>query len=387
MQVDKDLPPLVLHVVHRFSTGGLENGVVNLINRMPPQRWRHAVVALTDVDPAFAQRVLRPDVQFFALHKPPGQAFWLYPRLWRLFRQLKPAVVHTRNLGTLEFQLPAWLAGVPARVHGEHGRDRDDLDGNNRVHQWLRRFYRPFVGHYIALGSELAAYLREKVGVSSSALTPICNGVDHERFHPSVARHPIPGCPFQAPELWLFGTVGRMQTVKAQTLLVQAFIALLQQHPALQAQVRLVIVGDGPLRAECEALLADAGFAHLAWLPGERSDVADVMRGLNCFVLPSLVEGISNTILEAMACGLPVLATQVGGTVDLVTPGVTGRLVQAGDVPALCNAMAAMAMNRSEAQAMGRAGRQSVEAQFSLPAMVSAYEGVYDRMLHSGVKE
>ena len=155
--------------------------------------------------------------------------------------------------------------------------------------------------------------MQHQVGVPPRRITEICNGVDTDRFHPAPGgRARIAGCPFTDPSLWLAGTVGRMQTVKAQTLLARAFIRALQLEPALRERLRLVMVGDGPLRAEAQALLDAAGVGHLAWLPGERSDVPDVMRGLDGFVLPSLAEGISNTILEAMASGLPVIATRGG---------------------------------------------------------------------------
>jgi len=272
-------------------------------------------------------------------------------------------------------------------VHGEHGRDAEDVHGTNRRHITLRRLYRPFVQQHIALGSELAGYLRDKVGVPAGRLSQICNGVDHERFAPAAPRRPIAGCPFTDPKLWLVGTVGRMQTVKAQPLLVQAFVQVLRETPALRDRLRLVLVGDGPLRAECEALLQGAGMAELAWLAGERSDVPDVMAGLDCFVLPSLVEGISNTILEAMSCGLPVLATEVGGNADLVERGVTGELVPAGDAAALAAGLARMALDPHRAAALGAAGRRAVEDRFSLPAMVSAYEAVYQRVLQAATKE
>jgi len=376
-----DAPALVVHVVHRFAVGGLENGIVNLINHMPAERWRHAVVAMTEVDASFARRIQRDDVRCVAMHKPPGQGLWLYPRLFRLFRELRPTVVHTRNLGTLEYQVPAWAAGVPGRVHGEHGRDAEDVLVTNRLHIALRRVYRPFVGHQIALGSELLGYLRNKVGVPPEGVTSICNGVDVSRFAPAAVRAPIAGCPFGGPGLWLAGTVGRMQTVKAQQLLAQAFVVVLQRHPELRSRLRLVLVGDGPLRAECEAVLVQGGARELAWFAGERSDVPEVMRGLDAFVLPSLVEGISNTILEAMSSGLPVLATDVGGNRDLVEPGVSGEIVPAGDVAALAAGLAACALDPARAAAMGRAGRLAVERRFSLQAMVGAYEGVYDKVL------
>jgi sugar transferase (PEP-CTERM/EpsH1 system associated) len=379
MAVDKR--PLIAHVVYRFAVGGLENGVVNLINHMPAERWRHAVIALTDVDPGFAARIRRPDVACLSLHKPPGHGIWQYPALWRLFRQLKPAIVHTRNLAALEAQVPAWAARVPGRVHGEHGRDVEDLHGTNPRHIAMRRAYRPFVQQTIALGQELFDYTRDKIHVSAERLHAIYNGVDISRFSRGDTRGTLPGCPFTDPGLWLVGTVGRMQTVKAQTLLARAFVSALQQQPALAQTLRLVMVGDGPLRAECQAILRDAGVEQLAWLPGERADVPDVMRALNCFVLPSLAEGISNTILEAMACGLPVLATRVGASAELVQHERSGLVVPAADVPALAAGLLQLARQPDVAAAMGQVGRQIVEQRFSLQAMVSAYEGVYRRVL------
>ncbi len=387
MTLRADTRPLIAHVVHRFAVGGLENGVVNLINRMPAERWRHAVVALTEVDVVFARRLQRDDVRCVSLHKPPGQLLWQMPKLLRLFRELRPAVVHTRNLATNEVQWAARLAGVAARVHSEHGRDIDDVHGTNRRHIWMRRACQPAVQHYIALSRDLADYLHRQVGVPERLLTQIYNGVDSELFAPGAARGAILGSPFDDTRLWLVGTVGRMQSVKAQTLLAQAFVAALQQRPALADRLRLVLVGDGPLRAECQAILRSAGIEQLAWLPGERADVPDVMRGLNCFALPSLVEGISNTILEAMACGLPVLATRVGGNADLVAHGVSGEIVPAGDVPALAAGLIRLAEDPDRAAALGRAGRLEVERCFSLPAMVAAYEAVYSRLLRRSALE
>ncbi len=375
-----DPRPLVVHLVYRFDVGGLENGVVNLINHMPAEAYRHAVVALTEVTD-FRRRVQRHDVQFIALRKPPGHGVWMIPRLVRLLKQLRPAIVHTRNLAALEAVLPAWLAGVPVRIHGEHGRDVSDLDGSNRAYQWTRRLYRPFVHHFIALSRDLEGYLLDKIGVPAQAVTRLCNGVDTERFRPAAAPLPIAGCPFTPDRHWLIGTVGRMQQVKDQTLLVRAFVLALQAQPGLRERVRLVLVGDGPLKAQCETILAEAGLADLAWLPGARQDVADVMRGLHCFVLPSLAEGISNTILEAMATGLPVVATEVGGNADLVREGITGRLVPAADAPAMADAIKRLATDTALAERMGRAGRIDAEERFSLRAMVANYQRVYDAQL------
>ena len=377
-----DARPLIAHVVFRFDTGGLENGIVNLINHMPPSAYRHAVVALTEVNPHFAQRIQRADVRFVSLHKPAGHGHQLYPRFWRCMRELRPALVHTRNLAALEMQVPAAFAGVAARVHGEHGRDVSDLDGSNKRHQWARRIYSPFVHHYVALSRDLASYLQNTVGIAPARITQLYNGVDLQSFFPRQTLSGVAeGCPFASPAHCVIGTVGRMVEVKNQTLLARAFIAALSQRPALRARLRLVMVGDGPLREQAQALLNEAGAAPLAWLPGERRDVPQIMRGLDCFVLPSLAEGISNTILEAMATGLPVVATDVGGNADLVRHGHSGMIVPSNNVQAMAASLLRLADDAQTGAIWGATARADALARFSMQAMVGQYQGLYDRLL------
>jgi sugar transferase (PEP-CTERM/EpsH1 system associated) len=375
----------VVHVVYRFDMGGLENGVVNLINNMPLDKYRHAIIALTEVTD-FKNRIKRKDVDFYSLHKPLGHAFWLYPQLFHLFRKLRPDIVHTRNLAALEVLVPAWAAGVSVRVHGEHGRDVGDLSGTNKKYQWMRRVYAPFVSHYLALSRDLSCYLIEKIKVPREKVSQVYNGVDSAFFLPmaETGHFFVPECPFTDTNVWIVGTVGRMQAVKDQLTLVHAFISALDAVPKLKTFMRLVLVGDGPLRMQCHQLLETAGLGQLAWLPGERNDVADIMRGLDCFVLPSLAEGISNTILEAMACGLPVIATDVGGNADLVLHGVTGHIVPARNVHAIAASLVELATSPELARQMGHAGRQRILDKFSLNAMVGTYQALYDRLLGIG---
>jgi len=380
MTVARDSRPLIAHVIYRFDVGGLENGVVNLINCMPAEAYRHAVIALTEIT-GFSQRVVQPGVELIALNKRPGQGLKLYPRLFRLFRQMRPTIVHTRNLAALEAVVPAWAAGVPVRLHGEHGRDVGDLDGSNRKYQWIRRIYHPFVTHHVAVSRDLEQYLTAKIGVHPRRVAQVYNGVDTQRFSPADGRRDvIDGCPFVDPDLWLLGHVGRMAPVKDQLTLARAFIRALQIDPS-QRRLRLVMVGDGPLRAQAESLLRSAGVGSLSWLPGERGDVPALLRGFDCFVLPSLGEGISNTILEAMATGLPVIATDVGGNAELVQPGETGALVPAADPEALARQILVYARNPNAARAAGRAGRARAERLFSLDAMVTRYKRLYDSHL------
>jgi sugar transferase (PEP-CTERM/EpsH1 system associated) len=258
----------------------------------------------------------------------------------------------------------------------------DDLDGTNVTNQRIRRFYKPFIHHYMALSRDLAEYLVQKVYVPQVEVTQAYNGVDTGRFFPAAGgQQPIPGCPFDPSKNFLIGTVGRMQTVKDQVMLVHAFIQAIVLAPRLRLHMRLVMVGEGPLRAQAQALLDEAGLSAMAWLPGERSDVASIMRGLHVFALPSLAEGISNTVLEAMASGLPVIATAVGGNADLVEQGHTGYIVPPGHPQAMALRMVALASHPDRAHRMGHAGRERVVAKFSMQAMVATYQAVYDEQM------
>ena len=371
--------PHIVHIVHRFDTGGMENGMVNLLNTLPPQRFRHSVIALTDYSD-FRKRIDAQPVDFYALNRAPGHGLGWMVRLWKLLRQLKPDLVHTRNLAALEAQFLVALIGVRATVHGEHGRDVFDLYGQNWKYNLLRRAAQPFVSNYIAVSKDLETWLRLSIHVPPRKLHQIYNGVDSTKFHPREGARPE----FAYPESIVFGAVGRMVEVKDYPTLTRAFIQLLQQQPERAARARLVIVGEGPARATCLKLLKSAGLAHLAWLPGERHDIAEIMQVFDVFVLPSKNEGISNTILEAMASGLPVIATAVGGNIELVEDGVNGTLIQPGDVANLAQALLSYLDTPARIAEQAGHARRYAEQRFGIPAMAEAYATVYDQTLGRG---
>ena len=369
----------IVHVVYSFSVGGLENVIVQLINHLPADKFEHVVLSLTTISD-FKQRIVRPNVRFIELHKASGHAVPLYPRIYRLLRDLQPDVVHTCNLAPLELMPLAWLARVPMRIHGEHGWDVHDPQGRNPRYQFLRKLYKPFVHHYVAVSKDIDSYLARAIGVPSRRRSIIANGVDTDIFFPAVHQvEPVSGCPFVPGLHWLIGTVGRLQTVKNQPLLAKAFVRLLQTQPELAERARLVVVGEGPLRTEVESVLNAAGLLHLAWLPGARGDVAAILRMLNVFVLPSQAEGTSCTLQEAMACGLPVVATAVGGSPELVQEDVTGHLVPANDEQAMMEALRACFTNPQRMREFGRTARATALAEFGLEAMVARYSALLQR--------
>lgn len=370
----------MVHIVHSFEMGGLQNGLLNLLDRLPAQRYRHAVVSLTGLS-GFERRLRRTDVSFYALQKSPGLGLGSHVQLWRLLRRLRPALVHTRNVAALEMQAVAMAAGVPVRVHGEHGWDVHDPGGRSARFRYWRRLMRPCVQHYIALSRQIADYLAGPVGIPRWRISQIHNGVDTTRFTPADDAQPAMRGPFDPAEHFLVGAVGRLEPIKDQLTLARAFVLALRQRPDLRTRLRLVLVGDGQLREPIERVLRDGQADQLCWMAGSRDDVPALIRGLDLFVLPSLAEGISNTLLEAMASGVPALATAVGGNGELVQAGLTGSLVPPADPLAMAGALIAYADDPPRGRREGQAGRARAETAFAMEAMTDAYRDLYDRLL------
>ncbi len=366
-----DRRPLVVHLVYALGVGGLETLLVDCINRMPD--YRHAVVCLTRYTD-FAERIARADVALHALGKPPGLGLGTHLDFWRLMRRLRPAVLHTYNLAALEYAFTAALAGVPVRIHAEHGRDAADPHGLNPRHNFLRRRLVPFVDRFIPVSEDLRRWLADVVRIPAAKTLFIKNGVDTDKFAPGGAAPA--DVPFGADDV-VIGTVARVQDVKNHRVLVEAFARLRAARPDLAPRLKLAIVGDGPLLPAVREQVVALGLQDGVWLPGARADVAALLHGFSVFALPSLAEGTPVSMLEAMACGLPVVASRVGGIPEVVDDGVQGLLVPAGDAGPLAAALERYAGDAALRAAHGAAARRRVEERFSLRAMVAAYGALY----------
>lgn len=375
-----DRPPIfIVHVIHHLVIGGMENGVVNLINRLPIERFKHAVVCIEDFSD-FRDRIRCPDVEVYALHRSKIGAMRLRWKLFRLLRRLRPGIVHSRNLSGLDALLPAWFAGI-ATLHSEHGFDVDNLDGRAKKPVLLRRLHGPLVDHYVTVSAHLRALQIEELGIPADRVTHIYNGVDTERFAPPPhRRHDLLPTELRGDELFVLGTVGRVRPIKDHATLLYAMAELLARRPEWRQRLRLALVGDGPLLAELRQLAHSLRIADLVWFAGARDDVSDLLQAMDLFVLPSLNEGISNTLLEAMATGLPVLATAVGGNVELIEAGIVGDTFIPGDVRRLAAVIENYVADPARSAAHGAAARQRVLQQFSLQAMVAAYQEVYQKL-------
>lgn len=367
----------VVHLVYRFTTGGLENVVAQLVNQLPADQFRHTILSVTDIDPVFAQRIDPGRAELIALNKPPGQPFRLYPKAWRVLRQLKPDVVHSCNLAALEFMPVAALAGVPLRVHAEHGMDTAELSGKGSRYLALRRFYRHFVHEQVAVSDALSEYLRTRVGVAPAHVHHIPNGVDTRAFRPRQPNDPLPPhYPFVPGRDWVMGTVGRQVDIKNPLLLVDAFIALARSGEPGTERLRLAMVGDGPLAADIRQRLQAADLLDRAWLPGVRGDVAHILRALDCFVLPSRSEATSCTLQEAMATGLPIVTTEVGGNAALLDQGRCGTLVPTDNAHALAEQIRQQ-QRLGPRNAQATAALDKARQQYALDAVLQRYSTLF----------
>lgn len=373
--------PLIAHIIYSLSTGGLENGLVNIINRCPVDRYRHVIICLTTAD-EFATRITAEGVQVIQLHKREGHDWRCYLKLRKLLRDLRPAIIHSRNLAALEAQ---WCSlGLGARrVHGEHGREINDLDGTNWKYLNFRRVMRLLIHQYIAVSKDLEAWLLSCVGAAHSRVSHIYNGVDFGRFQAGTVK-PLALLPAHwqgQNDIVIVGTVGRLTPVKDQQLILRAAAWVRESQPELAQKLRFMIVGDGPLLAQLQRLTDELDLTDVVWFPGDRNDVPELLATLDVFVLPSLAEGISNTILEAMASGLPVLATASGGNVELVEEGFNGALFPVGDYRALGEALLHGVNNPGQLKVLGNNAHRRVAEHFNWDKTVEAYLDVYDRLL------
>jgi len=377
-------PPLIAHIIYHLGIGGLENGLVNLINSIPGNRYRHAVICLAGYSD-FADRITREDVCIIDLEKRQGKDIGCYFRLFKLLRKLRPQIVHTRNFGTLDCQFVAAMTGVGYRIHSEHGWDIGDIHGTLKKTVLLRRMSRAVVHQYMTVSKHMADWLKNVIGIPAAKVTQIYNGIDTESFRPKCENEPAneSGEREQSDKL-VIGTVGRLDPIKDHLTLLRAFDSVVRRSPAGKRELQLVIVGAGEMQQELLRFVKNRQLESHVKFTGACDDVASLLRRFDVFVLPSLNEGISNTILEAMASGLPVIASSAGGNPEVVQQDVTGSLFEPGDVNSLVELMCAYRDDPDLRREHGVAGRVRAVEDFSMDAMVKEYLCLYDQGSENG---
>jgi len=367
-------PINIVHVVHALDVGGLENGLVNILNHLD-DRFAHTILCLSRSG-RMAERIKNRQVKIVEMHLPTDRFRFPVIRLAREFQRVGPDIVHTRGWATVDAIWAARVAGVPCVIHGEHGREAGDPTGRNCKRNIVRKCLSPLVSRFVTVSDDLKSWLIRTVGIPESKVTTIHNGVDTRRFSPDgrgAIRHSLG----LDDSVFTIGTVGRLDPVKDHSSLLQAFMPIARSA----RPVGLIIAGDGPMRGATEALSAELGLSNHVRFLGERHDIPEVLKACDVFTLTSIAEGISNTILEAMASALPVVATRVGGNPELVENGICGYLVGAQDVTALTVAYETYLKDPMLRDQHGRNARARAEQNFSLERMASQYAQLYQGLV------
>jgi sugar transferase (PEP-CTERM/EpsH1 system associated) len=361
-----------MHVVDALVLAGMEYGVIKVVNRLPGT-IQPMICCLRHQDDV-TRGVLDPRVEVRALEARTRRNYGLIGVLASLFRRERVDVVHSHNWQTYMYAvLGARLARVPVVVHGEHGHDEEAAPARRL---WVKRRLAPLVNRFVAVSGNLARELEDSWGIARDRIATIPNGVDLPAFDEDVDRAGIRRELGLEPDAEVVTHVGGMRPVKDHTTLIRAFA---RAHAA-RPRARLLIVGGDPASPrglELEALARELGVGGAVRFAGVRRDVPRLLLASDVYVNSSLYEGMSNTILEAMAARRPAVATAVGGTVELVRDTETGFLVTARDEDAMGERITRLLADPSLRRSVGEAGRRYVEAHHGMQRMVDRYAELY----------
>lgn len=377
-------PIRVLHLIHRVAFGGTEYGVLKLVNHLDRARFLPSVAGLEGSRPE-ALAELKSDVHLYECRRGEGLDFRLPFRLARECRTGKVEIIHSHNWGTYAYAVAAArLARVPVVIHGEHGADSASREIPPQ-RALLRRLLARGTDHFTVVSAELRDRLVQDWRIPPDRITLIPNGVDLIRIGPRDRAAMKSRLGFSSTDP-LIGTVATFRPVKDVGTLIRAFTKVRETL----SRSRLVLAGWDPGEAFQLELAREPGWEQIrdgVHFLGVRSDISEVLSALDVYVNSSVYEGMSNTILEAMACALPVVATNVGGTPDLVVSGETGWLVPVKDPAILASRILDLLQDSATAREMGERGRRRVEQNHSFAEMIHANERLYESLLAGKLRQ
>lgn len=368
------MKPSVLQLTTCLEPGGAEQMILSLARELAP-RCDLTVAFLRGpgrLAPAFAAMGVRVVAVGLDRGRIPGGLY----RLALLFRKGRFDLVHTHlfHAGLLG-RVFARIARVPAVVHTQH--NTLTWETGSAILARANRISLRMADRVIAVGSRVAEVLEARGGVPPERIALVHNGVDCARFHPGRDRAYAQSVLALPPDGPLIGAVAGFRPEKGHDTLIEAMILVRKAV----GDARLLLIGDGPLRGKIERKIARRALAACVTLAGARDDVDRLIPACDVIALPSWQEGIPVSALEAMACAVPVVATDVGGTTEVVEHGRTGLVVPPGDSRALARAMIELLRAPETARALGKEGRTRVMARFDAAAMTENTASVYDALL------
>jgi glycosyltransferase involved in cell wall biosynthesis len=364
----------VLQVLPMLAPGGAERVAVHLAKGLDPDRYKAAILSLGPRVGSDLERLLdEARIEIKCLGKTPGFDHRMYPRLLRLFSDWQPDIVHT-HIQVLRYVLPTTLVFRNTRfVHTVHNLAEYEVEPRAR---WIQRYSFRHGVVPIAVAEKVALSLRQLYQMQECKV--ILNGIPTSQYaRPRLTREEWRRRERFGNEDVLFVSVARFAPQKNHALLLNAFASGLGHD----LKAHLVLVGDGQNREQLEAQARDLGIRNQVRFLGVRTDIPEVLGAMDVFVLSSDFEGNPLSVMEAMASGLPIVSTAVGGIPDLVEDRKEGMLVRAGDVNDLANSMTLLMREEETRRRFGRAAALRAREQFDVSKMVEAYEEVYDEMV------
>ena len=364
----------VLHVIDRLLVGGTEVGILKVIRGLSDDCFEHRICTVRGFDETFARSEGFQGKIYVAGAANSGFQF-LLGRLAKTMRDFRPHIVHSRNWGAIETLPAARLSGVPVAIHSEHGYELDMLKGLPKRRRVFRRAAYAAADAVFTVTEELRTYHACQAWLPMERIRVLPNGVDTNRFaYRHREREEIRQRLGFDDESIVLGSVGRLVPIKDHATLLQAAEILLGRG----ISVKVLLVGTGPeLEKHKKFVSGSARLSGRVVFVGEASEVPALLNAMDVFVLPSLSEGMSNTVMEAMSTSLPTVVTGVGGNPELVESERSGWLFKPGDVKGLVDILERLSHDPKLRNDLGQAARERVADQFSLDAMICRYRDLY----------
>jgi L-malate glycosyltransferase len=352
----------ILVVILSLEIGGMEQVVADLVKHVNQERFNTVVACLKSLGPIAAE-LADCGIRVVQVQRMTSLWSFVYPRnLIAMMQNYSLDVVHVHSGCWHKAALAARLCGIDNVIYTEHGRFFPD----SKTLMFLDRLYSPLTKHVVAVSDYLSDYMSSVVHVPKRKISVILNGVDVERFR--IAR-----CtPFKSDGLHI-GIIARLVPVKDITTLIRAMAIVHNHDPTLV----LFIIGDGPERSDLESLVNKLGLSSIITFRGYLRDIPEVLKDIDIFALSSLSEGTSITLLEAMASGKPVVATNVGGNPAIIEEGINGFLVPPREPEDLARALLKLAADSAMRQSMAEANINKITKHYSVEAMTCHYENLY----------
>ena len=353
--------------------GGAEEMVLNLVRHLPAEKYEPLVCAIHEPGP-IGREIEATGVPFRTLGRVPGlRDPMAVGTLYRYLREIQPDIVHTFLLTA---SLYGRLAAIAARVPIVIGTEVNIYANKRWHHRAAERLLMAGTDCVIASAGSVKEFYVRQVVADPARVDVIYNAVDFSALKTSAPRAEVRARLNIPAQALVAGVIARLTDQKGHRYLFEA----LALEPAL-ADLRLMVVGDGPLRAALERQVADRGLASRVFFLGSRRDLGDLLSAMDIFVLPSLWEGLPLSMVLAMGAGLPVVSTSVAGIPEVVQDGKTGVLVPPGDSTALAGALARLVGSAGERQTLGAAAREYVLPRFGVERYVASVVSVYERLL------